>query len=198
PKGEAPGEDAVLEALFTRTYGAGSWRTPPPPAAVSRPARPDADPVPAAAPGQEYLLVDGYNILFAWPDLKALAQADLGAARHALADILSNYQGFKGGTVILVYDAYKVPGAPGEVEKYQNIYLVYTKEAETADMFIEKATKQLARQRRVRVASSDGMEQTIILGHGALRVSAEMFRREVEDANAQITRIIEENRLRLR
>lgn len=106
--------------------------------------------------GPEYLLVDGYNIIFAWEELKRIAQQDVAAARSTLADILSNYQGFRNCVVILVFDAYKVKGNPGSVEKVNGIYVVYTKEAETADAYIEKTTYDLGRDHRVRVATSDG------------------------------------------
>ena len=134
----------------------------------------------------EYLLVDGYNIIFAWDELNALSKESLDAARHRLMDILCNYQGFKKCVVILVFDAYRVPGSPGSIEQYHNIHIVYTKEAETADMFIERVTHEIGKDRRVRVATSDGMEQVIILGHGALRVSARMFHEEVQDVEKEI------------
>jgi len=140
--------------------------------------------------GPEYLLVDGYNIIFAWDELKKLAQQDVAAARSVLTDILSNYQGFRKCIVILVFDAYKVKGNPGSVEKKDGIYVVYTKEAETADTYIEKATYDLSRNHRVRVATSDGLEQMIILGHGALRLSARAFKAEVEQAQGEISRLI--------
>ena len=139
----------------------------------------------------EYLLVDGYNIIFAWDELNALSKESLDAARHRLMDILCNYQGFKKCVLILVFDAYRVPGSPGSIEQYHNIHVVYTKEAETADMFIERVTHEIGRNRRVRVATSDGMEQVIILGHGALRVSARMFHEEVQDVEKEIRRCIQ-------
>ena len=126
--------------------------------------------------------MDGYNIIFAWDELTALARTDVSAARQALEDILSNYQGIRKCVVILVFDAYKVKGNPGSVEKKDNIYVVYTKEAETADAYIEKATYDLGKNHRVRVATSDGLEQMIILGHGALRLSARTFKAEIEQA----------------
>ena len=107
-------------------------------------------------------------------------------------DILSNYQGFRKCVVIVVFDAYKVKGNPGSVTKYHNIHVVYTKEAETADSYIEKATYEIAREHRVRVATSDGAEQLIILGHGALRVSARIFKQEVEQAQGQISAFLAE------
>ena len=147
-------------------------------------------------PVKEYLLVDGYNIIFAWDELKEVAREDVAAARQMLMDILSNYQGFRKCELILVFDAYKVKGNPGSVEKYHNIHVVYTKEAETADNYIEKVTLELGRQYRVRVATSDGAEQLIILGHGALRVSARAFREEIELANRRIADLIAENNLK--
>ena len=180
-------EDAQLAAIFERTYGPSRRRE------LFRPAARPAQEYRYEDPGPEYLLVDGYNIIYAWDDLSALAKNDLAAARQALADILCNYQGFRGCRVILVFDAYQVRGNPGEVTRYHNIHIVYTKEAETADMYIEKTTYELAQKRRVKVATSDGMEQLIILGHGALRLSAQALREEVELADAEIRRLIEEN-----
>ncbi len=142
-------------------------------------------------PAENYLLVDGYNIIFAWEELKDLAKANLDAARGRLMDILCDYQGFTKCHLILVFDAYKVKGNPGEVGKYHNIHVVYTKEAETADMYIEKATKEIAPNHRVRVATSDGLEQLIIMGHGAMRVSAAEFYREVMDVKEKVREIIE-------
>ena len=139
----------------------------------------------------EYLLVDGYNIIFAWEELNALSKQSLDAARKKLADILCNYQGFKKCVAILVFDAYRVPGSPGSIEQYHNIHIVYTKEAETADMFIEHVTHEIGKDRRVRVATSDGMEQIIILGHGALRVSARMFHEEVQQVEKEIKQLIQ-------
>ena len=129
---------------------------------------------------EEYLLVDGYNIIFAWDDLKQLADTNIEEARDKLMDILCNYQGYKKCTVILVFDAYKVEGNPGEVLKYHNIHVVYTKEAETADQYIEKTVRRMGRKYSVTVATSDALEQVIILGQGALRVSADGLREEIE------------------
>ena len=134
----------------------------------------------AKAGTEEYLLVDGYNIIFSWEELKELSERDIAAARGKLADILSNYQGFRKCTLILVYDAYKVEGNPGEVMKYHNIYIVYTKEAETADQYIEKTVRRIAKNADVTVATSDGLEQVIIMGQGAHRMSAPGLKEEVE------------------
>lgn len=143
-------------------------------------------------PVENYLLVDGYNIIFAWEELKDLAKTSLDAARGKLMDILCDYQGFTKCHLILVFDAYKVKGNQGEVGKYHNIHVVYTKEAETADMYIEKVTREIATDHRVRVATSDGLEQLIIMGHGAMRVSAAEFYREVMDVKEKIREIIED------
>lgn len=144
-------------------------------------------------PVEEYLLVDGYNIIFAWDGLHDLSKTNLDSARTRLMDILCNYQGYKKCHLILVFDAYKVKGNPGSVEKYHNIDVVYTKEAETADMYIEKTTKKIAGKNRVRVATSDGLEQMIILGHGATRVSARAFFEEVCQVEEQIRASLEEH-----
>lgn len=135
---------------------------------------------------QEYLLVDGYNIIFSWEELRELSEKDIGAACGKLADILSNYQGYRKCTLILVYDAYKVEGNPGEVMKYHNIYIVYTKEAETADQYIEKTVRRIAKDAAVTVATSDGLEQVIILGQGANRMSAPGLKEEIERTLAEV------------
>lgn len=135
---------------------------------------------------QEYLLVDGYNIIFSWEELRELSEKDIGAARGKLADILSNYQGYRKCTLILVYDAYKVEGNPGEVMKYHNIYIVYTKEAETADQYIEKTVRRIAKDAAVTVATSDGLEQVIILGQGANRMSAPGLKEKIERTLAEV------------
>ena len=145
-------------------------------------------------PKKEYLLVDGYNIIFAWEELNELAKASIDAARNKLMDILSNYQGFIGCTLILVFDAYKVKGNQGEVQKYHNIYVVYTKEAETADQYIEKTTHEIGRKYKGTVATSDALEQVIVMGQGAYRISARDFYEEVERTEKQIREINERER----
>lgn len=132
---------------------------------------------------KEYLLVDGYNVIFAWDDLKVLAAVNIDSARDKLIDIMSNYQGYVGCELILVFDAYKVKQNPGSITKHGNIHVVYTKEAETADMYIEKTTHELGRKYKVTVASSDGLEQLIIMGQGALRMSSRGLWEEVERVN---------------
>ena len=183
-------EDAELLKIFERTYGPIKRD----PLAAFRPTqkteRPDFNAEQwEIAP--EYLLVDGYNIIFAWDELNELSKQSLEAARKKLMDILCNYQGFKKCVLILVFDAYRVPGSPGTIQQYHNIHVVYTKEAETADMFIEHVTHEIGKGRRVRVATSDGMEQIIILGHGALRVSARMFHQEVQEAEKEIRKYLQ-------
>ncbi|MDE7188394.1 MAG: NYN domain-containing protein, partial [Lachnospiraceae bacterium] len=132
-----------------------------------------------SASQEEYLLVDGYNIIFAWDSLKELARTNLDSARGKLMDILSNFQGYRKMHLILVFDAYKVKGNPGSAVRYHNIDVVYTKEAETADQYIEKVTHEIGRRHHVRVATSDGLEQLIIMGAGAVRVSARELQEEV-------------------
>lgn len=148
---------------------------------------------PSSAPnydGKEYLLVDGYNVIFAWEELKELSQITIDGAREKLINILCNYQGYKKCEIIVVFDAYKVKGNVGEVDKVNNINIVYTKEAETADAYIEKVSKTLAKNNRVKVVTSDGLEQLIILGNGALRVSSNEFYYEVKEAEKVIRDII--------
>ncbi len=187
-------QDKELLAIYERTYGKverNSFRPQP------RPARTSLDErkynVQTQNKGPEYLLVDGYNIIFAWEELKAVAQTNLDAARQLLMDLLSNYQGFKKCVVILVFDAYKVPRNVQDVFKYHNIYVVYTKEAETADTYIERTTYEIGKHHQVRVATSDGAEQLIILGHGALRLSATTFKAELEQVGGQIAAILARN-----
>ena len=184
--------DKELEAIFERAYG------PVKPHAF-RPAQKSAPPKPRPwkglklRDGENYLLVDGYNIIHAWDELRALSREDLDSARERLIHRLRNYQGWKRCKVIVVFDAYKVKGSPGSVERLGDLFVVYTKEAETADMYIEKTTYALARERRehrVRVATSDGLEQMIILGHGAVRMPAAELEFEVRQAEQEIRRII--------
>ena len=184
-------QDKELLAIFERTYGPVRRRNPNQSADLA--ARRALGSAPktarqaAAQPaGPEYLLVDGYNVIFAWDSLRRLAENDLDIARRRLQDTLCNYAGYRRCTVILVFDAYKVNGGVGSVERYHNIHVVYTREAETADMYIEKATHELGRKHRVRVVSSDGAEQIIILGSGGLRVSARAFEKEVAAVEAEI------------
>lgn len=186
-------QDKELMRIFEMTYGpikrkSGEAMHTPRSAGSEHIKPPKAVPLPE---GPEYLLVDGYNIIFAWEELAELARTDLDAARHRLIQILCNYQGYRRCELILVFDAYKVKGNPGSIERQHGIHVVYTKEAETADMYIEKVTHTLAKEHRVRVATSDGLEQIIILGHGAVRVPARQFREEVEQVERAIREILE-------
>ena len=179
-------DDKELMRIFEQTYG--TVKTPKRDASrvmktQKEPKRRKYTPIPQ---GPEYLLVDGYNIIFAWEDLKAAAKDSLDAARNMLIDRMCNYQGFKQCELILVFDAYKVKGNRGEVEKVNNISVVYTKEAETADMYIEKITHELGKKHHVRVATSDALEQLIILGNGAMRVSATEFEAEIRETEKKI------------
>ena len=135
---------------------------------------------------KQYLLVDGYNVIFAWPMLNEMAKDNLDGARLKLMDILANYQGYRGMTLILVFDAYKVKGNHGSVERYHNIYVVYTREAQTADAYIEKTVHEIGKRERVTVATSDGLEQTIVFGEGAVRMSARELAEEVETALSEM------------
>ena len=196
-------QDKELLAIFERTYGkikrrgqpAGAdndgkaARTamhthPAPVVTSSAPAKPQPT-------GPDYLLVDGYNVIFAWDELRKMAETNLDAARRRLMDILCNYAGYKRCVPILVFDAYKVRGGTREVEKHHNLYVVYTQEAETADMYIERTTHELAKDHRTRVVSSDGAEQIIVLGNGALRVSARAFAEEVAAVEKEIREFLQ-------
>ena len=189
--GSAYAADKELQEIFERTYGKVARRAFEPAKKPARTSLADHYDVTIHSEDTEYLLVDGYNIIFAWDELQRLAAQDIAAVRGALIDILANYQGFRKCRVIVVFDAYKVKGNPGSVQTVHGIKVVYTKEAETADTYIERATYELRRERRVRVATSDGPEQVIILGHGALRVSARAFHAEVEAAEGQISAVLQ-------
>ena len=187
-------EEKELEEIFIRTYGKIERRLPPDSKTVAgspkkREYRKEEEPV------QEYLLVDGYNVIFAWEDLKELAQVNIEAARNKLMDILCNYQGFRKCAVILVFDAYKVDGYALEIQKYHNIHVVYTKEAETADQYIEKVVHHIGRKYHVTVVTSDGVEQVVTLGQGGTLISSREFREEVELVRRQIREEYESRRV---
>ncbi|MBE5966457.1 MAG: GTP-binding protein [Lachnospiraceae bacterium] len=186
-------EDKELEEIFVRTFGPIKRKLPPSRNRFGYEKNSPKEKVreqPFAfqrkEPRKEYLLVDGYNIIFSWEKLNALAKENMDAARTKLMDILSNYQGFKKCIVILVFDAYKVKGGVGELQEYHNIHVVYTKEAETADQYIEKVTHEIAGKNHVTVATSDALEQLIIMGKGAIRLSANDLREEITRVNDQI------------
>jgi len=142
----------------------------------------------------EYLLVDGYNIVFSWNNLKKISDSSLEDARIKLINIMSNYQGFKGINVILVFDAHLVKGNKGSIEKHDNIFVVYTREAETADNYIEKTANSIDKKYKVRVATSDRLEQIIIMGKGATRISARELKKEVDSVNKKISKHIDKQK----
>ena len=179
-----------LEAIFVRTYGPVKPRAFQSAAKRAAPVKEKPWKGLKRAHGDEYLLVDGYNIIHAWDDLRKIAREDLDGARIRLIDRLRNYQGWKKNRVIVVFDAYKVKGNAGSVERMGDLSVVYTKEAETADMYIEKTSYALSKDNRVRVATSDGLEQMIILGHGAVRVPATELEYELKQVEAEIRRAI--------
>ncbi len=189
-------EDKELAEIFNRTYrlsqkkgNQGSAYDPK--NVLYRPSLPSKVEVKPVEKVEEYLLVDGYNIIFSWKELNELSKIDITAARQKLMDMLCNYQGLKKCTLILVFDAYKVEGFQGEVQKYNNIFVVYTKEAETADQYIEKTVHEIGRKYKVTVATSDATEQVIIWGAGALRMSASGLFEEVTKTNQEIKRLLE-------
>ncbi len=192
-------EDKELAEIFNRTYGkqdakGKNTNAYDPMNVVRRPDMPRKVEIKATERQEEYLLVDGYNIIFSWDELNEMAKTNIAAARQKLMDVLCNYQGFKKCTLILVFDAYKVEGFQGEVQKYHNIHVVYTKEAETADQYIEKTVHQIAQKYKVTVATSDATEQVIIWGAGAMRMSAQGLLQEVTETNKEIRRLLEETK----
>ena len=189
--GGAPELEKELLAIFERTYGS-IRRRDILPTQMLRSDDKEAL-IRSLEPAEEYVLVDGYNIIHAWDELREIARDNLDAARHVLMDRLCNYQGYRNCALILVFDAYRVPQGLGAVEKYHNIHIVYTKEAETADQYIERVTYALGKRRRVRVATSDGLEQLIILGHGAQRIPAAEFHEELEAVEAAIAEILKKS-----
>ena len=186
--------DRELLEIFERTYGAIKPREFQPQKAPRRPKELKTVSLKEFQRPEEFLLVDGYNIIFAWDELKKLARKNLDAAREALINMLSNYQGYHKCRVIVVFDAYKVKGGTRSIERHHNIDVVYTQEAETADTYIEKASYQLGKRYRVRVATSDYTVQLIILGNHATRISASAFKKEVDQVNAEIERLLEQYR----
>ena len=189
--GGAPELEKELLAIFERTYGQIKRRDVLPMMALR--SQDKRELLRQMEPAEEFVLVDGYNIIFAWDELKEIGRDSLDAARHVLMNLLCNYQGYRGCNLILVFDAYKVPQNLGTVEKYHNIYIVYTQEAETADSYIERVTYELRGRKKVRVATSDNLEQLIILGHGAVRVSAKSFQDEVMQTQQEIERVLRQN-----
>ena len=178
PKVYSKAEEKELEEIFIRTYGKVERKGGLTPKTYeSEYAKKQLKKEEAM---QEYLLVDGYNVIFAWEELKELAKVSIEAARDKLMDILCNYQGYKKCVLILVFDAYKVEGYALEIQKYHNIHVVYTKEAETADQYIEKVVHHIGRKYHVTVVTSDGVEQVITMGQGGTRISSRDFLEEIE------------------
>ena len=182
-------EDKELEEIFIRTYGPIKRRLSK---EMNRKIEEQKEEKRTILP--ECLLVDGYNIIFSWDELNELSKTNLDHARTRLMEILNNYQGYRKCLLIVVFDAYKIKKNVGSFEKNDNIYVVYTKEAETADAYIEKTTYEISKRHRVRVATSDNTEQLIILGHGALRLSAQTFRQEVEQVQGELRSLLEKTR----
>lgn len=178
PKVYSKAEEKELEEIFIRTYGKverkGGLTPQTYKSDYAKKQRKKEEAM------QEYLLVDGYNVIFAWEELKELAKVSIEAARDKLMDILCNYQGYKKCVLILVFDAYKVEGYALEIQKYHNIHVVYTKEAETADQYIEKVVHHIGRRYHVTVVTSDGVEQVITMGQGGTRISSRDFLEEIE------------------
>ncbi len=188
--------DAELMAIFERTYGPVKSKLPQETKRVfSAPDKPYKPPKPRRK-GDAYLLVDGYNIMFAWDSLKDLARTNITAAQERLKEMMSDYQGSTGGTLILVFDAYKLENHPEEVIQYHNIYVVYTRTAETADQYIERTVHSLPRGSDVTVATSDSVEQIIIMGQGARRLSASGFQEEVDRTRSEVRERILQNKVR--
>ena len=178
-------DEDEIKAIFERTFGANK-REPRDSSRIITAGYSEPKKVKKQEQIPEVLLVDGYNIIFAWEDLKELSQVNIEGARGKLMDVLCNYQGYRKNVVILVFDGYKVKGNPGEILKYHNIYVVYTKEAETADQYIEKTVQDIGKKYNVTVATSDALEQMIILGQGAHRISAKELREEIIIMNREL------------
>ncbi len=182
-------DDKELEAIMMREFGPIKRPSYKPPAIQAEHSQKETD---APPPKKQWLIVDGYNVIFAWEDLQALAQTDLEKARVELMRILSNYSAFTKYNVVLVFDAYKVEGNPGKRFDYQNIHVVYTKERELGDVYIEKLIAQIGKNENVRVVTSDGLIQLSAVRFGVLRMSAAGFAREVNEVNEKIASILTE------
>ena len=185
-------DDNELLKIFEQTYGK-QKEIHPGKKREERTGKPYKSPTNAAFSGEEYLLVDGYNIIFAWDEMKNISSDSPDAARALLISKLCNYQAIRQNKIILVFDAYKVKGNVREIERIGNVSIVYTKEAETADEYIEKTSKELSRNYRVRVATSDGQVQMIVFGNNAVRVTAAEFIEEIQNAEKEIRRFVSES-----
>ena len=170
-------DDKELERIMEREFGPVKttlYRAP-----ANRPA---SEQLTIRPPKQRYIIVDGYNIIFAWEELSALAKEDLDAARRGLCDILSNYAGFTKHRLVVVFDGYKQKGNPGEKSQFHNIQVVYTREGETGDAYIEALVHEIGSNYAVRVASSDNLVQLSSFRSGVLRMSARELKEEVQIA----------------
>jgi predicted RNA-binding protein with PIN domain len=174
-------DDKELEAIMARQFG--TIKTE-----LYRPAsnRPASEKLTIRPPRQQYLIVDGYNIIFAWEELSALAKEDLDAARRRLCDLLSSYAGYKKCNLVLVFDGYKQKGSPGSRTVWNNIRIVYTKEGQTGDAYIEALVSEIGTNYTVRVATSDGLVQLSSLRSGVLRLSARELYEEVKTAEKEM------------
>ena len=178
-------DDKELEAIMEREFGPAKLTQ-----TLYRPKptyKEEHGGAPENAERKKYVIVDGYNCVFAWKELKFLAETDISAARDRLADILCNYAAFTGSEVVLVFDAYMVAGGSGENFNYHNIHIVYTEERETGDVYIERLVSEIGKNENVRVVTSDGMIQLSAVRFGVLRVSAREFEREIEAVNEKIS-----------
>ena len=183
-------DEKELEAIMLREFGPVKYE-------LYRPAakeEPREETPPDTAPRKKWVIVDGYNVIFAWEELKKAAETDLAQARKQLMEILCNYSAYTKNEVVLVFDAYKVPGNTGERFDYHNIHVVYTKERELGDVYIEKLVSEIGKNEQVRVVSSDGLIQLSAVRFGVLRQSAAEFQREMDDIGESITRFLEELR----
>lgn len=181
-------DEEELLKIFEATYGKIKNKSPRP---LKTPKTPVYQNGKAKIFDETYLLIDGYNIIFAWDELKEIAKDSLDSARSLLINKICNYRAMRNENVILVFDAYKVPGSYRETENLHGVSVVYTKEAETADSYIEKTSKVLSKNYRVRVATSDNLEQIIIFGNGAYRISAPEFEKDVQSAEDEMRKYIE-------
>lgn len=189
--GPGAGDDEELRRIFERTYG----RQPKKlykSAEVLETAKTSKKKEPLA----EYLLVDGYNIIYAWDDLKELANTNIGSARDALIDMLCNYRSWTSAEIVLVFDAYKIKGGHRKTERHGNIYVVYTEEAESADTYIEKLSYGMKKRYKVKVATSDYAEQIIALGNNAQPIWASDFRMEIDRVNQEISDWIKKHNIK--
>ena len=182
-------DDRELEAIMEREFG--PVKRPVYKAPTNRPA---TEEITIKPPKQKALIVDGYNIIFSWDDLAALAKEDLEAARVKLCDILSNYAGFRKCYLVLVFDGWKTKGNPGEKSQYHNIQLVFTKEGETGDAYIESLVAQIGSNYAVRVASSDNLVQLSSFRTGVLRMSSRELLEEIESANREMAAYLQQKK----